>query len=118
MKSRLRKRLAGGAAVVAVLALGAMASTAQANSDWAPCDTGPGQTCIVEWLMSKGQATAIAYGTSPDGPIESNPTVVKCTQASCFEGAEVSMTPGATATSWVVTGPNISIICSGPSWAC
>ena len=118
MQSRHRKRLAGIAAVVAVLVVGAMATTAQANSDEAFCDTGPGQTCIVEWIMSKGQATAIAYGTSPDGPIQSNPVLKNCSASTCTESAEVTVTPGATALYWVVTGPNISIICAGPAWAC
>jgi hypothetical protein len=38
-----------------------------ANQGVGFCGTGPGEQCAVEWLMTRGTATA--YGSAPGGPI-------------------------------------------------
>ena len=97
---------------------GARATVAHANTDYGPCNTGPGVQCKVVYLMSTGTAKAIAYGFGPNGAVISNTVTQTCSSATCTKSAIATPSPGVTVNYWQVTGPNISIICSGPWWAC
>jgi hypothetical protein len=87
-----------------------------ANQDVGFCGTGAGVKCAVDWIMSRGTATA--YGSSPYGPVNGNPVSETCSSATCTKRATATPTPEATVEDWIVTGPNISIICAGPTWEC
>jgi hypothetical protein len=91
---------------------------ALANQGVGFCGTGPGEKCAVDWLMSKGTATATAYGSSPEGPVDGNPVRETCSSSTCTKRAVASPSPDVTVEDWIVTGPNISVICAGPTWLC
>lgn len=91
---------------------------APANQGVGFCNTGPGVQCRVEWIMSRGTATATSYGSSPYGPVNGNPVSVTCSSSSCTERALATPSPDVTVEDWIVTGPNISVICAGPTWYC
>jgi len=91
---------------------------APANQGVGFCGTLPGEKCAVDWLMSKGTATATAYGSSPEGPVDGNPVRETCSSSTCTKRAVASPSPDVTVEDWIVTGPNISVICAGPTWLC
>jgi len=91
---------------------------APANQGVGFCNTGPGEQCAVDWLMTRGTATATAYGTSPEGPVDGNPVEETCSSSTCTKRAVATPSPDVTVEDWIVTGPNISVICAGPTWLC
>lgn len=87
------------------------------NTGFGLCNTGPGQECDVEYLMTKGTATATAYGFGPSGGITSTVRQT-CDSSTCTKKARAYPSPNVTVNYWQVSGPNITVICSGPTWLC
>ena len=103
---------------VSPVAATALANISAANTGYGPCNTGPGVQCKVVYIMSTGTSSAIAYAYGPNGPVTSNPVVQSCGASTCTKAATATPSPGVTVNYWQVTGPNISVICSGPVWYC
>jgi hypothetical protein len=93
----------------------APAAISAANTGYGVCNTGPGVACAVDYIMSKGTATATAYALG--GGLERSLRQT-CDSATCGKGAIAIPTPNVTVNYWSVTGPNISVICAGPTWLC
>jgi hypothetical protein len=91
---------------------------APANEGVGFCGTGVGEQCAVEWIMSKGTATATSYGSGPEGPVDGNPAETTCSSSTCTKRAVATPPPDVIVEDWIVTGPNISVICAGPTWEC
>ena len=111
---RIRKSLLLAAVVCATVVTGALASTAAAGTAYGACGTPPGVPCKVVYLQSRGISNATAYASG--GLTDSKRQT--CLSATCTKAAIAYPSPNVTVSFWIVDGPNVVVICSGPTWLC